>query len=381
MSVLRFLVMVFALVLVPAPPAPAVENESALTQRDWMMNLVDGLGWSFGLPDEPEDKDYLAILSGRRTFRIEAEDAKQPGDHVAVKAFKNFGVFSGSGWVSGVATPTTARLRFLLPLGGTYQVFAALRLPGHRITLAGREIESSGESMFTRVELGEWRLDAGMQELKIVLPPNGAIDYLELRAPDFAAIAPRGGWRPDEPLGWDDLAVTSVRLLGIEGLLPQASVDMRFEAENALQKGSATVAKTRYLGIPSGDRWVRAGTGAAEVAFSFTIGLPAVYRVTLAGTGTQPAPVRIDDAPPMTVTWPQFLDPAVAGTLFLDRGRHTLRVTLAPGAGLDFVHLKALRSGPGDYLRLAGLDSVGQVPVAGDIDRLLGLLAGIGAVR
>ena len=36
-----------------------------LTQRDWMITLVDAFGWSYGLPDEPQDLDYINILAGK----------------------------------------------------------------------------------------------------------------------------------------------------------------------------------------------------------------------------------------------------------------------------------------------------------------------------
>ena len=39
-----------------------------------MISLVDATGWSFGLPDEPQDPDYINILNGNRELRIEAED-------------------------------------------------------------------------------------------------------------------------------------------------------------------------------------------------------------------------------------------------------------------------------------------------------------------
>ena len=55
--------------LVIASPVLATQGIN-LTQRDLMLGLVEGLGWSFGLPEEPEDRDYLRILNGERKLRI-----------------------------------------------------------------------------------------------------------------------------------------------------------------------------------------------------------------------------------------------------------------------------------------------------------------------
>ena len=52
----------FLLMTFTALPGYAQE----LTQRDWMIALVDASGWSYGLPDEPQDPDYINILTGNR---------------------------------------------------------------------------------------------------------------------------------------------------------------------------------------------------------------------------------------------------------------------------------------------------------------------------
>jgi hypothetical protein len=65
-----------------------------------MIAIVDALGWSYGLPDEPQDPDYINILAGNREFRFEAEDIyDKDRDNVSVMSFVNFGDFSGKGWL------------------------------------------------------------------------------------------------------------------------------------------------------------------------------------------------------------------------------------------------------------------------------------------
>ncbi|WP_305041204.1 hypothetical protein [Geoalkalibacter sp.] len=343
-----------------------------------MRSLVDGLGLSFGLPDQPEDEDYRRILSGRRNLRIEAEETLDPDSLVSIKDFTNFGEFSGSGWVSGIASPTTARLEFVLPLAGDYRVKAVIRLPDHVIRLDGKEFSVSGENLFTPVDLGILPLDAGMLEVELRLPPNGAIDYLEFQAVDLPEIAPIGGWQPDRPLGRVDLAVTALQALGVDHLLPRAAPDLALEAENAEDPGGATVVTTRYLGAPSGGRWLRATTTNAEVLLSFSITHPAFYRIDLIGAGSLPAGVRINEGRQRDIAWPSYLAPASAGGVYLERGRHQLKVLLPPGSGFDLVHLRGLRSRPEDLASLAGMGGFPEVPHVAELDALLALLAALG---
>lgn len=357
---------------------PGAGLGAGLTQGDWMRSLVEGLGLSFGLPDQPEEEDYRRILSGRRTLRVEAEEALLPESLVAIKDFTNFGEFSGSGWVSGIASPTTARLAFLLPLAGDYRVTAVVRLPGHVLRLAGREFPLSGDNFFTSVDLGTLFLDAGLHEVELRLPPNGAVDYLEFQAPDRPEIAPLGGWQTARALSRADLALTALRALDVENLLPPAAPELRLEAEDAENSGGATVVTTRYLGAPSGGRWLRAATSPAEVLIGFSIAEPGFYRIHLIGAGTLPARVQVDEGRIRELAWPSYLTPVSVGSAYLDRGRRQIKITLSPGTGVDWIHLRRQRSAPEDLEKLAGLSDRAALLEAAELDDLLALLAAIG---
>lgn len=361
--------------------AVAAQQTQPLTQRDWMRALVDALGWSFGLPDEPQESDYQSILSGERTFRIEAEDAHQSEDLVAVKSFDNFGPFSGDGWVAGIATKTRAHLKFLLPHDGIYQVTAALRLAGHRIYLAEQAVEAAAGNRFERVNLGEFFFEAGMQEVVVELPPSGAIDYLEFEAPPLPKVEPLGGWKPQQTLNRSDLAVTAVRLMDAEGLLPPAPHKIKLEVEDARDRGGAHYETSSYLGSPSAGGWLRAGTTQARLRLPFRIERAGAYRISIRGAGSLPATLTFNDGYPRNVALEPFLAEKDAGTLYFERGAHHVDIVLAPGAGVDVLVMHALRSDPTDYARLAGMSLSSGIPGEGEIDRLLSLLAVLGTPR
>jgi len=367
-----FLILTFALVpslacAMTPPPSP--------TERDWMVNLVESLGLSFGLPDQPEDDDYLKILGGERTFRFEAEDAKQEGDMVSVKDFRTFGSFSGKGWVSGIATATRTHLKFLLPRGGTYEVRAALRVPGFTFVVAGRSYPVDGGTHLEEVSVATVEMAAGPQEIIVDLPPDGAIDYLQLTAPALAAIEPADGWHLDAPLDKDVMAVTAARALSLEPLLPLSGATTVIEGETAPVPKGAAIVTSGFLGQPSGGAWVRGETALSLVRLPFAPPQAGVYDLWVRGLSERPLEVSINDRFGKSLPFPPYLETLPAGTYSLAADGNTLEISLPLRAGFDALILKGRSSGGSDYCRLAGLLPNDTPPTLGEIDALLSLLA------
>lgn len=360
---------------------PVQAQSASLTQRDWLINLIDSLGGSFGLPDQPSDQDYLRMMEGRRSFRIEAEEAYQPGDMVAPKNYATFGAFSGGGWLSGTNTPTQTKLRFLLPLPGTYQAKIALRTPGHLLELGGQRFSVDGGNQFSEHPLGQVTLAAGRQELVVQLPADGGIDYFELTATDLPPIRPMGGWQLDQPLTLDDLAVTTVQLLELEHLLPAGSESRTIEAETTSRLDDLEVTSTSHLGEPSAGRWVRAAGLPAQLQLSLELGQDQAFNLSLRGAAREPAALVINQRAFGTIQFPSYLGAVDAGTISLPAGKNLLSITLPPRGGLDAITLTARKSSGSDYRRLAGLPAAGITPTVEQMNRLLALLATLGVVR
>ncbi len=373
-----FLLLIIGIAAITAKPVQAGDSGAISLQREWMINLVDALGLSYGLPDEPEDADYLAILEGRRHLRVEAESALQPTDMVSVKNYDSFGEFSGKGWVSGVAKPTVVNLRFNLPLAGTYHLTAALRLEGSRIELAGKTFAPGGGLNFAPVYLGAVELPPGEHVARIDLPPNGAIDYLELSAPNLRPIAPLNGWQPDRALSAEDMAVTAVRALGLEAALPPRNNISRVEAESAEVPEGAETTDIQLLGAPSGGRWIRAGNREAEMLIPFSVRERGVYRLLVRGTAEKPISARLDDHLELPLAFTPHLSDTEAGFVYLDRGQHRLQLNLPPRAGVDALVLEPHSATGNDYQRLAGVSGQKGAPSPQQMNHLLSLLATLG---
>jgi hypothetical protein len=373
--------LIAALLLIIIPPAPSRAAKSPLVQRQWMHNLVDALGWSYGLPDEPEDADYERILAGDRSFHFEAEAVVDENDVVAIHRLHNFGPYSGTGWVGGIAEPTVAHLRFLLPLAGSYRLSARLLLPGHSLRIGDQSFPADGGRKFVDVPVAEVPLAAGKQTIADLLPPGGGIDAIDLEAPPMTEIRPLGGWHPDRPLSLDDLAVTSVRLLNLEPLLPPGPEQLVIEAESAVTGSGFRILDARFLGEPSGGRWVRAGAEKTRIRLEFEVPKAAAYRLGLRAVAPGPLSGLLDGRQPLEIVPGPTLADHPAGTAFLTAGRHVLELDLEPRGGVDSLLLAPLASAPADYRRLAGLPTTDAAPTPHQVDRLLKLLAAVGGSR
>ena len=353
------------------------------TQRDWMIELVNTLDLSFGLPDDPEDGDYMQILRGYRTFRFEAEDTYAPEeDEVSKMAFGNFGSFSGSAWLNGLSRSTTVHLRFTLPLSGRYHFSAALRNGPHEFSLGDQRLTASGEQRFSHVEIADVALEAGSQEIVVTLPPGGAIDYIELTAPARFPISPRHGWQPDQPLAWDDIQITLLQAFELGDLLAAADSPQRYEAEDLDLHKEQTFSLTsiEHLGRPSGGSWLRAGNLSGQLRFGFELETGNFYRPALRILGKEVV-VDFNNEQRMFIDGLSYLENFSMAPIFLYQGANQISIDLPPGGGFDYFELTDLNSSLAAGSELLGLKPVSPAPSTSDLEHLAALLAAFGTNR
>jgi hypothetical protein len=350
-----------------------------LTQRDWMIALIDAAGWSYGLPDEPQDPDYINILTGNREFRFEAEDIfSKNEDNVSVMSFKNFGPFSGQSWLHAGKEPTSVHLRFNLPVSGEYLVKAHLRHGGHIFNIAGEQVKVDVENNFTEEEIGRFNLQSGAQEILVTLPAKGSIDYISLHAPNLAAITPDGGWQPDEPLNWQVLQTTLLQSWQLAELFPADPTSLVIEAEDLKQKGLKVV-EIPHLGQPSKGKWLRAGATTSEVRFPITIKESGFYDLSLRAMGN-PISISIADHQKLILEAKPYLDNVTFKSLFIFAGNSHITLELPPGGGVDQFRLTGRQI---DTTRVNTLLDFAreEKPKARDLDFLVKLLAAFGIER
>lgn len=371
-SSVKTLLTLFLLLLFPAM---AAASNGTLTQRDWIRNLTTGMGWDFGLPDEPTDEDYLRILSGERQFFFEAEDLIQPTDMVAKKYLRNYGTFSGKEWVSSVAHKSYAHLTCLIPISGEYLLTSRLFGTNIEFTIGNQVLKVNGEDrLFKDVEIGRFQFLAGEQEITVAIPPGGGIDSLTFYAPNLTPIAPPEGWQLDRPIEWNDLAVNTLQFLDLFDWLPRNTEPIIIEAETSDLPGQAEISDANHLGYPSGGRWVRASSETTRISINFTPPGPGAYLLSARALGNETITFQLDESLDFSAEFGPSLSTIELGTVALSGGEHTIVVDLPRRAGIDSLHLVPLDLSTETSLALTGLEKRSGRPNGIEVDRLINLL-------
>ena len=359
-------------------PALATQ-EINLTQRDLMFGLIDGLGWSFGLPDQPEESDYLKILSGQRKFRIEIETNYDPDTRVILEEIFAFGNFSGEGWVRVPNRPTDIPVTFNLPLSGEYRVKARLFKAGHTIQLGDKQFTVDGGDRLTDVNLGTTYLQAGKQEINLTVPPRGGIDFIDIEELPAPSISPNGGWAPDAQLSFDDLAVTAVQILGLHSTLPDAGESLTIEAEDFPLPKNTRLSTNHHLGAPSEGEWISVGADPVTLNLDINIPTTGVYDLSVRCVGNDEISALINSQPILISPDRRFTDKQ-AGGVVLKKGQNPFSFQIPPHCGIDQLVLSPRASSLEDFRRLAGLPLTGE-PSVSQFNSFLKLLAAFGVPR
>ena len=354
-----------------------VEKKEVVTQGEFAVDLVNTLAWEAGLPTEPKEKDYLAILSGKRMFRFEAEDVFDAlSDNVVVRNYSLYGPFTGRGWVSGIAVPTTVHFKVFIPLEGTYNLIVAAKGDGQKWLVGDKEFPVSTGGRLTETVAGTVPLKAGMQEIQAVIPPEGGVDYIVLEAPALAPIEPIGGWHAKSVLKQGELAQITAALLGLERQLPDDSAGSPkpLAVADAVElPPSAKKTVVDFLGKFFSRQWVRADYRGAKLEIPLSVENSGYYGVRVRFMGSRL--VAELDGDKITRPAKPYLDWVDLGFYRLERGTHKLYLELTTNGGVDVVELNRKKSSPTDYMAVCGMKGDPDVPVKRhDIDKILASL-------
>lgn len=354
------------------PKLPGTEG-TVVTQGEFASRLVAALGWQAGLPEEPKEKDYLAILSGRRSFRFEAEETYNAAtDNVTIRGYSLYGPFSGRGWLSGVADATEAHFTVFIPREGEYIFKVAAKGDGQKWSLAGRDFTVSAKGLSEAVA-GTVHLRPGSHIVTAVIPPEGGVDYLAFEASAQPAIEPLGGWRFAAPLKMGEVAEVAAALLGLERLLPDdTSVAplLVSVADAASFPPSAKPTTIGYLGTFLSKSWVRADFRDARLEIPIRTEALAVYDIRVRYLGELFNGEL--DGEKLSRPGKPYLDWVELGLFRLPAGERKLVVQLPPSGGIDVVELRRKKSSPTDYMTIAGFTGDPAATVSRvALDRLL----------
>ncbi len=331
---------------------PGGADRRIVDQREWAARLVEALDLSDALPPDHGPEDVYSLLCPSRVERsVRAEGRRvptRPPFHVSIDQPTGQ---PGAPLRMVVAAPATAL--YVLRVKGR----------GHARWSLDRRSVGGVDPTLLGVDVGDVLvpLSRGPHELEAVAAPGTRIERVELTAFRPLCIAPAGGWGGDGPLHFGAKARTLVRAFGIEGRLPADGEPLALEGE-AFEEGSRNARRTneRLREPASGDAWATASGGPAELAWRFEIEDPGLFSVVARVHGGQRQLWSMDGYLEVRHS-PEPSGDAFAwgevATLPLDGGEHVLRARIAPGSGVDRVHLVRRRTRDADYLAL--LDQLG----------------------
>lgn len=344
------------------------DKAPVFTQKDFARLILQQLSLSEGLPKESADRDYLLILSGKRTFRYEAESAyNELTDRVTMREFPLLGEFTGKGWLLGVSDTTEATFTILLPVAGEYNLKAVIKGNGFVWNVDNKEYRADSKSKtFQETDVAKVKLKAGVITIKVSIPPDGAIDSFALTAPDEVSIQPFMGWRFKEGLTAVRMAEIAVAIKNSYSQLPdaeQASAPKPIAIiEKVVLPSNVLPTEDDYLGKFSSAKWVRANFLGATLKIPITVAEAGYYSLTANVMGENISG-KLNNITFRVVAKP-YLSKIKLGVYRLESGENTLSINLPSMGGIDSVEFSKKSTSPEDFLRLGG--------VRGPADRLIG---------
>lgn len=362
--------------LLSAALSSAAEPKSdvPVKQAELAKRLIDLFGWSEGLPENPEDKDYKGILGGQRRFRFEAEESyDRLYDAVSVRDYNLLGPFSGRGWLHGTTVPTAVHFKVFIPIAGKYTLTAVTKGDDQLWSVAGRAFKVNAGGVLKETVIGQAFIPPGTLEFNAVIPAGGAIDSIEFSAPALAPLEPLSGWNFAANLTGGQLAEVAAPLLGTEVLLPEdttAAHKILPAAGVAPLPAALFLTDRQVLGKPLANKWVRAGQVAAQLSIPVEIDATGVYQVRVRFVGST-LTAGFDDRT-VTMSGKPYLEWVDCGVFRLAKGTNRLSLRIPPSGGVDSVEIIRRKSSPADYVAVTKLVKGAEETVSSaELDRLL----------
>ena len=330
----------------------AGQDRRAVDEREWAARLVEALGLADALPPDHGPEDVYSLLCPARVER----SIRAGGRRVPTRP--PFHVQIDEPTASG-----DAPLRMVVGVPAT--ALYVLRVSGRgagRWSVDRGEVGEVDPTLLGADVAGRLvPLSRGPHEIEAVLGRGSQVGRVELTAFRPLCIAPAGGWRGSGPLDFGSKARPMGRAFGMEGRLPAVGEPIALEGED-FDAGDPNARRTnRRIDAPASEgAWATAEGGPAELAWRFQLEEPGLFTVLARVHGGARQLWSMDGFQEVRhvpedggsgFTWGEV------ATLPLDGGEHVLRSLIAPGSGVDRVHLVRRRTRDSDYIEL--LESMG----------------------
>jgi hypothetical protein len=346
-----------------------------VTHAEWARMLVRALEIEDGLPPRAAASIVFQVLSWKNSLYWNADEYTAANGVSRAESGDKHAVVSGE-------SPGEARYRLTVLRSGDYNI--RLRARGADQTPMGVEI-APAESVqpivtrsFPTPSITAWtdgsatHLDRGAYDLSVLLPAVTTLERVEVAPPCLNPIEPHGGWQAFFIAQTGDAATTALQALDWESELPPADLPTELTGADFLaQSGIAIPASTAGALAPE---IYELKSGRHGIRAIVMIDLPAEGLYTLSCFGERGRGMRwLADSclkavlcppeEPLGAQWHEIV------TARFTAGRHTMDVTLAPGAAIQRLRIERKKDGPEDYegaLARLGFDVGAPGPISRD---------------
>lgn len=358
---------VAAVALVPLFGDPRL---TPVTHPIWARMLLLALEMNEAVRASTRASQVFSALSWRDSLAFPADQYVR-GDSVTVRERGGVRMVAANEGTGQVVYPLT------VVRGGDYQM--RVRLAGAPDRPATAEIVRIGGAASLKtltfvppgsadwVRAGPAYLEPGAYTATLLLPQGSSLEYVEVAPPCLNPIEPVGGWKPAAPTTVEDVAVTMLKAMDVEGELPPADTPLeRTGGDFQVEASSAPVAAP-------GQGFERLILKAARNGLTavLTLDLPEAGLYTLSAYGVTGTGQRwLADGCRKAILCPsEGAGWRVVMSQSFGAGRHTLAVALADGAVIERVRLERKKERVTDYvatLRRLGFDPGPDDPVSWD---------------
>ena len=323
-----------------------VAQSTLVTQAEWSVYVAQGLGLDWNLPPNAKSNHYMARLEWSKSIDFQASQMLE-GSTAQLQAD---GSVQGNPIVPSEALYEVATLRagdygFRVKLGGGE---AVLKVADRTYELFQPEVQPRW------VDLDRVPLSPGPHRMSLMLAGGAQATSLGIIPPCMLPVEPSGGWKPLEPLRFDEMAVSLASALDLEQNLPKIGDPITIRGEDFTRTLTFPYEGEDSEGGVDDPFWLSSGGSIVTAVARFTVPEKGVYSIEARYISARPIRWNMDRCL-RVVTCPVV--PSQIGrrrsmALEFEAGEHELEVTLPPGAKLDRVDVQHRDGSAEEYVRV-----------------------------
>jgi hypothetical protein len=243
---------------------------------------------------------------------------------------------------SNLGSPAEALYEVAMLRAGDYGIRVKLSGGGAVLKVADQSYELfQPESDPRWVDANRVRLSPGSHKLSLMLPEGSRADAIGVTPPCMLPVEPLGGWKPLEPLRFQEMAVTLAKALDLEQNLPELGDPLTIRGEEFVRTLSFPY-EEEAQSVENEPFWLQTGGSIVTAVARFKVSEPGVYSIEARYLSSRPVRWNMDSCL-RVITCP--VTPTQAGrrrslALELEAGEHEIEVTLGPGSKLDRIEVQ-----------------------------------------